>query len=88
MPAQVRLGSPPSALDAPLRSLTERERDVLALVAEGHSNVGISEHLGVAIRTVETHTSRIFMKLDLADGAGVHRRVLAALAHVRATQEA
>jgi DNA-binding NarL/FixJ family response regulator len=71
-----------------LQSLTERERDVLALVAAGRSNVGISDHLGVTIRTVETHTSRIFTKLDLAEGSGVHRRVLATLAHLGVSQVA
>lgn len=72
----------------PFHRLTQRERDVLALVAQGHSNLGISEHLGVAVRTVETHTSRIFTKLDLDEGADAHRRVLATLAHLGATQVA
>lgn len=64
--------------------LTARERDVLALVAEGRSNIGIATQLGLATRTVETHTSRIFTKLDLPDGDGAHRRVLATLAHLQA----
>ena len=68
---------------APRQRLTAREQDVLALVAAGHSNVGIAKRLGVTTRTVETHTSRIFTKLDLADCAEVHRRVLAALAHLQ-----
>ncbi len=71
-----------------LRSLTERERDVLALVAQGHPNVGISKRLGVTVRTVETHTSRIFMKLGLVDGDDMHRRVLATRAHLGAPQVA
>lgn len=76
-------------LDTPSRSnplalLTDRERDVLALVAEGHSNEGIASRLYVSARTVETHTSRIFMKLGLHDDPGTHRRVLAALVHIGA----
>ncbi len=69
----------------PLASLTARERDVLALVAAGHSNDRIAEQLEVNSRTVETHTSRIFCKLGLRNDPGTHRRVLAALHHHRAT---
>lgn len=68
----------------PLVRLTVRERDVLALVAEGHSNDAIADRLGVTARTVETHTSRIFTKLDLDADPATHRRVLAVLAHLRA----
>lgn len=68
----------------PLARLTARERDVLALVAEGHSNDAIAGRLGVTARTVETHTSRIFTKLDLDTDPATHRRVLAVLAHLRA----
>lgn len=71
-------------LPDPLALLTDRERDVLALVAEGHSNEGIASRLYVSARTVETHTSRIFMKLGLQDDPGTHRRVLAALVHLGA----
>jgi serine/threonine-protein kinase len=67
----------------PLLALTAKERDVLALVAEGHSNERIAEHLGVSDRTVETHTSRIFTKLGLPADPTTHRRVLAVLAHLR-----
>ena len=67
-----------------LASLTARERDVLALVAEGHSNERIAMYLDVTERTVETHTSRIFAKLGLRNDPGSHRRVLAALVHLRA----
>jgi len=67
----------------PLLALTAKERDVLALVAEGHSNEQIAERLGVSDRTVETHTSRIFTKLGLPADPTTHRRVLAVLAHLR-----
>lgn len=69
----------------PLDRLTDKEREVLSLVAEGHSNDRIADRLGVTVRTVETHTSRIFAKLDLESDPGTHRRVLAVLAHLRAT---
>ena len=69
----------------PLLELTAKEREVLGLVAEGHSNDGIAELLEITSRTVETHIGRIFAKLGLsADPAG-HRRVLAVLAHLRAS---
>lgn len=67
----------------PLLALTAKEREVLALVAEGHSNDRIADHLGVSDRTVETHTSRIFTKLGLPADPSTHRRVLAVLAHLR-----
>jgi DNA-binding NarL/FixJ family response regulator len=70
--------------DDPMNRLTPKERDVLALVAEGHSNERIAEQLDVSDRTVETHTSRIFSKLGLETDSGTHRRVLAVLAHLRA----
>ena len=69
----------------PLAQLTAKEREVLELVAEGHSNDRIAERLGVTARTVETHTSRIFAKLGLEADPTTHRRVLAVLAHLRAT---
>lgn len=63
--------------------LTAKERDVLALVAEGYSNERIAELLAVTARTVETHTSRIFDKLDIDVDPATNRRVLAVLAHLR-----
>jgi DNA-binding NarL/FixJ family response regulator len=69
----------------PLDRLTAREREVLALVAEGHSNAAIAELLDTTSRTVETHTGRIFTKLDLEAIPSTHRRVLAVLAHLRAS---
>ena len=67
----------------PLDRLTAREQEVLALVAEGHSNAAIADLLATSGRTIETHTSRIFTKLDLEATSTTHRRVLAVLAHLR-----
>ncbi len=68
----------------PVAGLTVKEREVLALLAEGYSNDRIADRLVVTARTVETHTSRIFAKLGLAPDPATHRRVLAVLAHLRA----
>jgi DNA-binding NarL/FixJ family response regulator len=68
----------------PLDRLTARELDVLAFVAEGWSNDGIAGQFRVTARTVETHVSRIFLKLGLEASTGTHRRVLAALAYLQA----
>jgi DNA-binding NarL/FixJ family response regulator len=67
----------------PLASLTDREREVLVLMAEGRTNRAIAEALVLSAKTVETHVSQIFMKLDLAPSADDHRRVLAVLALLR-----
>jgi DNA-binding NarL/FixJ family response regulator len=63
----------------PLALLTPREREVLALMAEGRTNVGIARRLWLTDRTVETHVSSIIRKLDLAESEEEHRRVLAVL---------
>jgi serine/threonine-protein kinase len=68
----------------PLDALSPREREVLSLVAEGLSNRGIAERLFVTERTVEAHVSQVFVKLDLDGSPHSHRRVLAALAFLRA----
>ena len=60
-----------------LAELTERERDVLALMAEGRSNRAIARRLTVTEKTVETHSASIFSKLDLLPEPDDHRRVLA-----------
>jgi DNA-binding NarL/FixJ family response regulator len=67
----------------PLGRLTEREREVLALLAEGMSNRGIAERLHVTERTVEAHVSAIFTKLDLSGSPDRHRRVQAVLTFLR-----
>jgi DNA-binding NarL/FixJ family response regulator len=66
--------------DDPLASLTEREREVLALMAEGRSNVGVANRLWVTEGTVEKHVGSILTKLDLCAEEDDHRRVLAVLA--------
>jgi DNA-binding NarL/FixJ family response regulator len=67
----------------PLDDLTEREREVLALMAEGRSNQAISDRLFLAPKTVEAHIANIFSKLELLPAPDDHRRVLAVLAHLR-----
>ena len=70
--------------DGPLGELTGREREILAMMAEGRSNTGICERLVLSPRTVESHVGNIFSKLGLAAAADDHRRVLAVLAYLRA----
>jgi DNA-binding NarL/FixJ family response regulator len=67
----------------PLADLTEREREVLGLIAEGRSNPAIATELFLSLKTVETHIRRIFMKLELDETPDYHRRVLAVLAFLR-----
>jgi len=67
----------------PLDELTGRERQVLALIAEGRSNHGIAEILVLSPKTVEAHVGRIMAKLGLDDTPDYHRRVLAVLAFLR-----
>lgn len=70
--------------DNPLERLTDRERSVLSLMAEGWSNRGISERLFLSSKTVEAHVTSIMMKLDLPDSSEENRRVLAVLRFLRA----
>ncbi|WP_431968981.1 response regulator transcription factor [Actinacidiphila sp. bgisy160] len=68
----------------PLDRLTPRERDVLALMAEGHSNVGIAAKLVVTVPAVERHVTGIFLKLGLQQADSLqHRRVLAVLEYLK-----
>ncbi len=70
-------------VNSPVEQLTERERDVLALMAEGHSNQGIATALVLSPKTVERHVGHIFSKLELVDSGDNHRRVLAVLTFLR-----
>ncbi|HEV7210241.1 MAG TPA: response regulator transcription factor [Blastococcus sp.] len=69
--------------DDPLQRLTTREREVLALIAEGASNAAIARTLVVTPGAVEKHTQHIFAKLGLIQDDDQHRRVLATLAYLR-----
>ena len=73
-----RLIGPPRRGD-PLTALTPREREVLALMAEGRTNTGIGRKLWLSDRTVETHVGSILAKLGIDDNDEDHRRVLAVL---------
>ncbi len=68
---------------APIDDLTEREREVLALMAEGRSNQAICDRLFLAPKTIEAHIANIFSRLELLPAPDDHRRVLAVLAHLR-----
>jgi DNA-binding NarL/FixJ family response regulator len=72
--------------DAGLDRLTEREREILALLAEGRSNLAIAELLHLAARSVEKHVTAIFTKLDLPPASSDHRRVLAVLRYLDAAR--
>lgn len=65
--------------EASLDTLSSREREVIRLMAEGKSNVGIAADLHLSLRTVESHIGHIMAKLDVEDSAEGHRRVLAVL---------
>ena len=69
----------------PLDTLTAREREVLSLMAEGNSNVGIARRLVISEGAVEKHISSVFSKLGLSATETEHRRVLAVLQYLRAT---
>ena len=78
--AQLMRGRRP---DSPLERLTNRERDILALMAEGRSNAGIARELGISERTVEAASAIVFQKLDLEPSPDLNRRVLAVLTLLR-----
>jgi DNA-binding NarL/FixJ family response regulator len=70
---------------SPLDDLTKRERQVLTLIAEGLTNVGIANELVVSVAAIERHVTRIFDKLGLHQSAEAHRRVLAVLKYLQAS---
>ena len=71
------------ANDDPLAELTPREREVLELMAEGHSNQGIADKLVITVRAVEKYVSSIFGKLGIPSTGSESRRVLAVLLYLR-----
>ena len=75
------LGRPRS--HSPLDELTPREREILALMAEGRSNQGIAERLTLELKTVEGHVNHVFSKLGLDPASEDHRRVRAVLAYLK-----
>jgi DNA-binding NarL/FixJ family response regulator len=70
----------------PLAALTAREREVIALMAEGKSNQGIADALVIGEAAVEKHVTNMFHKLDLGPTSTEHRRVLAVLTYLRAAR--
>ncbi len=69
---------------APLNSLTRREKEVLGLMAEGYTNISIAQRLSITERTVESHVNNIFSKLDLSSEATRNPRVMAVLLFLQA----
>ncbi|HLM26637.1 MAG TPA: response regulator transcription factor [Thermoleophilaceae bacterium] len=72
--------------DAGMNELSEREREVLSLMAEGLTNAGVARRLFLTERTVESHVRNVFLKLDLAAEEDGHRRVLAVLSFLKRSQ--
>jgi len=72
--------------DAGMDELSEREREVLSLMAEGLTNAGVARRLFLTERTVESHVRNVFLKLDLAAEEDGHRRVLAVLSFLKRSQ--
>jgi DNA-binding NarL/FixJ family response regulator len=83
-PAVVRLLLDSPRVRDPLATLTRREREVLALMAEGRSNRGIATHLYVSLDTVGSHVQHVMTKLGIPDDTGDNRRVLTVLSYLNA----
>ena len=79
-----RLVAPPDISDDPLAALSDREREVLELMAEGLTNAGIAQRLYLSERTIEAHVRHVLLKLSVPEGEHANRRVLAVLAHLSA----
>ena len=77
----------PPGTGGPLAELSEREREILELMAEGLTNSGIAKRLFVSERTVEAHVRHLLSKLDIPQSEDGHRRVLAVLAHLSAAPD-
>jgi DNA-binding NarL/FixJ family response regulator len=84
-PTIVRRLMRPRSTSSPLDRLTQREREVLSLIAEGRSNAAVATQLRMGDRTLEAHIRQIFLKLDLPPSADDHRRVLAVLSYLQAS---
>ena len=82
------LGATSRAEQSTLAGLTQREREVLAEIAQGKSNSAIAESLFLTKRGVEKHINSIFLKLDLSEAEDVSKRVKAALTFLAAEQSA
>jgi DNA-binding NarL/FixJ family response regulator len=76
----------PRPSNDPLAALSDRERDVLELMAQGLNNPAIARQLVLSERTVEGHVRHLLLKLNLAESDDGHRRVLAVLTHLRASR--
>jgi len=79
-----RLVSP--VVDDELEELSDREREILSLMAEGLTNTGIAKRLVLSERTVEAHVRHVLLKLGIPQSEDGHRRVLAVLAHLSASR--
>ena len=84
-PSLIELLMARSRVVDPLDALTQREREVLGLLAEGYTNAGISAQLVLSERTVEVHVRAVFAKLGISDDDGRNKRVLAVLQYLSAT---